>query len=115
VCLFNFFIVYHFLYKGKVFDKSEFLESLRGSGGGSGGGGGGSMTPAAPPARLRGKAAAARARPKTIHVDSGALHAAEGMLAKQPSSTNLTGTHAYHLAFSNLCGTFTLVLKRLFA
>lgn len=45
--------------------------------------------------RARRAAAAPRARPKTIHVDGGALHAAEGMLAsaaKQPSSTNLAGT-----------------------
>ncbi|CAH2067496.1 unnamed protein product, partial [Iphiclides podalirius] len=69
--------------EGKVLDKSEFLETLKGGGHTpSGGGGGGGAT------RLRGKAA--RARPKTIHVDSGALHAAEGMLAKQPSATNLS-------------------------
>ncbi|XP_049884138.1 patronin-like isoform X9 [Pectinophora gossypiella] len=70
---------------GKVLDKSEFMESMKG-------GGGAAPAVAGAGARLRGKAAAARARPKTIHVDSGALHAAEGMLAtKQPSSTNLTG------------------------
>ncbi|XP_045535124.1 patronin [Papilio machaon] len=68
--------------EGKVLDKSEFMETLKGghSQAGVGGAGGGT--------RLRGKAA--RARPKTIHVDSGALHAAEGMLAKQPSATNLS-------------------------
>ncbi|XP_049883699.1 patronin-like isoform X3 [Pectinophora gossypiella] len=71
--------------EGKVLDKSEFMESMKG-------GGGAAPAVAGAGARLRGKAAAARARPKTIHVDSGALHAAEGMLAtKQPSSTNLTG------------------------
>lgn len=73
------------IFQGKHLDKSEFLESLNR---------GGSVTPAAPggAARLRGRPAAARARPKTIHVDSSALHAAEGILAtKQPSSTNLTG------------------------
>ncbi|XP_041968719.1 patronin isoform X3 [Aricia agestis] len=69
--------------EGKVVDKSDYMESLRSGGGGGGGGGA---------ARLRGKQPA-RARPKTIHVDSGALQAAEGMLgSKQPSSTNLTGT-----------------------
>ncbi|CAH0405077.1 unnamed protein product [Chilo suppressalis] len=58
--------------EGKVLDKSEFAESLRSGGTGSpaGGGGGGGG------ARLRGKAAPPRARPKTIHVDSTALHAA---------------------------------------
>ncbi|XP_073942237.1 calmodulin-regulated spectrin-associated protein patronin isoform X4 [Choristoneura fumiferana] len=63
--------------EGKTLNKAEFPELQR----------------AAPaPARLRGKPAP-RARPKTIHVDSGALQAAEGMLgSKQPSSTNLTGT-----------------------
>ncbi|XP_075992742.1 calmodulin-regulated spectrin-associated protein patronin isoform X15 [Anticarsia gemmatalis] len=69
--------------EGKVLDKSEFMDVLRGG-----------NTPAPTPggpARLRGKAGGGRARPKTIHVDSSALHAAEGMLAtKQPSSTNLT-------------------------
>ncbi|CAB3250622.1 unnamed protein product [Arctia plantaginis] len=71
--------------EGKVLDKSEFPDILRGAG---------TATPAPTPttgtARLRGKAGGGRARPKTIHVDSSALHAAEGMLAKQPSSTNLT-------------------------
>lgn len=70
--------------QGKVLDKSEFPELSRGA-----------ATPAPAAggaARLRGKAGAGRARPKTIHVDSSALHQAEGMLAtKQPSSTNLTG------------------------
>lgn len=72
--------------EGKVLDKSEFLESLKL----------GNSTSPTPTntntaARLRGKAGGGRARPKTIHVDSSALHAAEGMLAtKQPSSTNLT-------------------------
>ncbi|XP_059058179.1 patronin isoform X3 [Achroia grisella] len=70
--------------EGKVLDKSEFLDTLKG--------GSGAPAAAASPAgaRLRGRAPAARARPKTIHVDGGALQAAEGMLAsKQPSSTNL--------------------------
>ncbi|XP_072937138.1 patronin isoform X3 [Epargyreus clarus] len=71
--------------EGKVLDKSEFYDTLKSHGGGGGGGGGGG-------ARLRSKAGGGRARPKTIHVDSGALQAAEGMLSsKQPSSTNLTG------------------------
>ncbi|XP_028172023.1 patronin isoform X3 [Ostrinia furnacalis] len=76
--------------EGKVLDKTEFLEALN-SGGNPGtdrdrdrGGGGNTNT------RLRTKAGAARARPKTIHVDSGALHQAEGLRAKQPSNTNLT-------------------------
>ncbi|XP_037297737.1 patronin isoform X11 [Manduca sexta] len=69
--------------EGKVLDKSEFMDSIKAGGMSPGGGGGGGT------ARLRGRGAA-RARPKTIHVDSGALHAAEGMLAaKQPSHTNL--------------------------
>lgn len=77
----------YLLFQGKVLDKSEFLESLNSGGattdrGNERGGGG---------ARLRSKPAPARARPKTIHVDSGALHQAEGLRAKQPSSTNLTG------------------------
>lgn len=64
-----------------MFDRSEFADVLKGP-----------ALPAGPPARLRSKGALARARPKTIHVDSGALQAAEGMLSsKQPSSTNLTG------------------------
>ncbi|XP_061380984.1 patronin isoform X2 [Danaus plexippus] len=68
--------------EGKVLDKSDLMEVMKH--------GSGAATPAGP--RLRGKQAA-RARPKTIHVDSGALQAAEGMLgSKQPSSTNLTGT-----------------------
>lgn len=70
--------------EGKVLDKSEFLEALKS--------GGVQPAAAASPAgaRMRGRAAAARARPKTIHVDGGALQAAEGMLAgKQPSTTNL--------------------------
>ncbi|XP_048482891.1 patronin isoform X10 [Plutella xylostella] len=72
--------------EGKTLDKTEYIESIRAAGG---------VVPqqSAPSsgARLRHKPAAARARPKTIHVDSGALQAAEGMLAsKQPSSTNLT-------------------------
>ncbi|XP_060802957.1 patronin isoform X10 [Amyelois transitella] len=64
--------------EGKAFDKSEFIESMKGS-----------PHPATNTntTRLRGKPAP-RARPKTIHVDSGALHAAQGML-RQPSSTNL--------------------------
>ncbi|XP_061381422.1 patronin isoform X13 [Danaus plexippus] len=66
--------------EGKVLDKSDLMEVMKH--------GSGAATPAGP--RLRGKQAA-RARPKTIHVDSGALQAAEGMLgSKQPSSTNLT-------------------------
>ncbi|XP_026314535.1 patronin-like isoform X4 [Hyposmocoma kahamanoa] len=70
--------------EGKVFDRSEFMDTLKGTGGGP-------APPAGPPTRMRNKGAAARARPKTIHVDSGALQAAEGMLgSKQPSSTNLT-------------------------
>ncbi|XP_068621542.1 patronin-like isoform X1 [Battus philenor] len=69
--------------EGKVLDKSEFLETLKTGGHPAGGPGMGGGT-----TRLRGKPA--RARPKTIHVDSGALHAAEGMLAKQPSATNLS-------------------------
>ncbi|KAM3958063.1 LOW QUALITY PROTEIN: calmodulin-regulated spectrin-associated protein patronin [Aphomia sociella] len=71
--------------EGKVLDKSEFMEAMKG--------GSGAPAAAAPSggARMRSRAAAARARPKTIHVDGGALQAAEGMLAaKQPSSTNLT-------------------------
>lgn len=71
--------------EGKHLDKTEFLESLNR---------GGAVTPAPTPtgaARLRSKPAQPRARPKTIHVDSTALHAAEAMLpAKQPSVTNLT-------------------------
>ncbi|CAH2104188.1 unnamed protein product [Euphydryas editha] len=78
--------------EGKVFDKSEFLETLQRGGGGGGGGAGGGGGGGGGGARLRGKLPA-RARPKTIHVDSGALQAAEGILAsKQPSATNLTGT-----------------------
>lgn len=50
------------------------------------------ISPATAVPRARRTAAAPRARPKTIHVDSGALHAAEGMLgSKQSSSSNLTG------------------------
>lgn len=80
--------IFRINFQGKHLDKTEFLESLNR--------GGNITTPLPTPtsgtARLRGKAAASRARPKTIHVDSSALHAAEGMLAtKQPSSTNLTG------------------------
>ncbi|CAK1544321.1 unnamed protein product [Leptosia nina] len=70
--------------EGKVLDKSELMESLARVGGG------GSQTTGGSGTRLRGKAAP-RARPKTIHVDSGALHAAEGMLRHQPSHTNLAG------------------------
>lgn len=78
--------------EGKVFDKSEFLDTLQRGAGGAGGGAGGG-------ARLRGKLPA-RARPKTIHVDSGALQAAEGILAsKQPSSTNLTGTTSLYVPY----------------
>lgn len=73
----------HLSFQGKVLDKSDLMEVMKH--------GSGAATPAGP--RLRGKQAA-RARPKTIHVDSGALQAAEGMLgSKQPSSTNLTGTY----------------------
>ncbi|KAJ2953919.1 hypothetical protein O0L34_g1556 [Tuta absoluta] len=64
--------------EGKVLDKSELMQSL-------------GMSPAPAAARLRNKAQV-RARPKTIHVDSGAVTHAEGLLHKQPSSTNLTGT-----------------------
>lgn len=68
--------------EGKVFDKSEFMETFKMSA---------PSAPAVSGTRMRPKAAGARARPKTIHVDSSTLHAAEGMLAsKQPSSTNLT-------------------------
>ncbi|VVD01963.1 unnamed protein product [Leptidea sinapis] len=68
--------------EGKVINKTD-LESLREgaavlSGGGAAGGAGA--------ARVRGKAG--RARPKTIHVDSDALHAAD-TLRRQPSATNL--------------------------
>ncbi|XP_053603230.1 patronin-like isoform X6 [Plodia interpunctella] len=72
--------------EGKTFDKSEFMESLKGGPSPAGGGGAGGAGGAAPPAR-RVARPAPRARPKTIHVDSGALHAAEGM--RQPSATNL--------------------------
>ncbi|XP_052747057.1 patronin isoform X3 [Bicyclus anynana] len=72
--------------EGKTLDKTEYLELLK-----FGGGAPPTPAPAGGGARLRGKVPA-RARPKTIHVDSGALQAAEGMLgSKQPSSTNLTG------------------------
>ncbi|XP_062524367.1 patronin isoform X13 [Bombyx mori] len=64
--------------EGKVIDKSELLESMKHG-----------SSPASSNPRLRSRGATTRARPKTIHVDTGALHAAEGMLAKQPSATNL--------------------------
>lgn len=88
--------------QGKVFDKSELMSLMKpagphGKGGATGGGGAGAGGP-----RMRPKAGGpgvggpgARARPKTIHVDSGAVQMAEGMLlasrGKQGSSSNLTG------------------------
>ncbi|KAJ0182119.1 hypothetical protein K1T71_002841 [Dendrolimus kikuchii] len=73
--------------EGKVLNKTELMESLK-----MGGGGAPTGTLPSTGARLRGKGAGGRARPNTIHVDTGALHAAEGMLNnKHPSSTNLTG------------------------
>ncbi|CAG9784121.1 unnamed protein product [Diatraea saccharalis] len=71
--------------EGKVLDKSEFAESLRG-------GGGGPASPAGAGTRLRGARPPPRARPKTIHVDSTALHHAA--LARQPSATDLTAARA---------------------
>ncbi|XP_047514589.1 patronin-like isoform X6 [Pieris napi] len=68
--------------EGKVLDRSEFPDAPSRAGGNPAGATGAT--------RLRGRAAA-RARPKTIHVDGGALHAAEGMLRRQPSHTSLAG------------------------
>lgn len=93
VCSFNTDLVLSVHFQGKVFDKSDFMDVLKGPGG--------AAPPAGGPPRLRSKGPAARARPKTIHVDSGALQAAEGMLgSKQPSSTNLTGSCMILLFFS---------------
>lgn len=74
------------LLQGKVLDKSEFMhmDVVKH----------GTLDRLAGTPRARRTPAVPRARPKTIHVDSGALHAAEGMLhTKQPSSTNLAGKH----------------------
>ncbi|XP_045511917.1 patronin-like isoform X4 [Pieris brassicae] len=68
--------------EGKVLDKTEFPDAPSRAGG--------NLTGATGSTRLRGRAAA-RARPKTIHVDGGALHAAEGMLRRQPSHASLAG------------------------
>lgn len=95
-----------------MFDKSELMSLMKpagthGKGGATGGGGAG-----AGGARMRPKAGGpgvggpgARARPKTIHVDSGAVQMAEGMLlasrGKQGSSSNLTGNN-FIQSFSQL-------------
>lgn len=74
------------LLQGKVLDKSEFMhmDVVKH----------GTLDRLAGTPRARRTPAVPRARPKTIHVDSGALHAAEGMLhTKQPSSSNLAGKH----------------------
>lgn len=81
-----------YFYQGKVFDKSEFMAAMK------------PIPPASQNAasngpKMRPKAGGGmggtRARPKTIHIDSGAVQTAEGMLlasrGKQGSSTNLTG------------------------
>lgn len=48
-----------------------------------------------PAPKLRSKASTTRPRPKTIHIDSGSVEMAEGMLqpskGKKGSSSNLTG------------------------
>nr|XP_008193061.1 PREDICTED: patronin isoform X11 [Tribolium castaneum] len=63
--------------EGKVFDKSELMGSLK------------------PTPKMRPKAAS-RPRPKTIHIDSGSVEMAEGMMqpsrGKKGSTSNLTGS-----------------------
>lgn len=67
-------------FQGKVFDKSEVLGSLR------------------PTPRMRPKAAS-RPRPKTIHIDSGSVEMAEGLMqpsrGKKGSTSNLTGIFSF--------------------
>jgi hypothetical protein len=68
-------IVQSVLFQGKVFDKSDMMGSLK------------------PTPKMRPKAAS-RPRPKTIHIDSGSVEMAEGMMqpsrGKKGSTSNLT-------------------------
>lgn len=73
-----------FFIQGKVFDKSELMGSLK------------------PMPKMRPKAAT-RPRPKTIHIDSGSVELAEGMMqpsrGKKGSTSNLTGTIFYQYSY----------------
>ncbi|KAF5275691.1 hypothetical protein FQA39_LY06803 [Lamprigera yunnana] len=65
--------------EGKTLDKSELMTSLK------------------PTPKMRPKGSMARPRPKTIHIDSGSVEMAEGMLqpsrGKKGSSSNLTANN----------------------
>lgn len=61
-----------------MLDKSDLMGTLKG------------------PTKMRSKGSTGRPRPKTIHVDSGSVEMAEGMLqpsqGKKGSTSNLSGT-----------------------
>lgn len=59
------------------------------------------MSSLKPSMKLRPKGTTPRPRPKTIHIDSGSVEMAEGMLqparGKRGSNSNLTGKYALNL------------------